>query len=86
MCKPIISSLEGRHDSAGGAYWQMMFDMLPGALGEEPVRLMYPELLKRLDDSSDVVRRAVCATISAFLRVSKTWCVRVCVCVYSKSH
>ncbi|CAM9262655.1 unnamed protein product, partial [Hapterophycus canaliculatus] len=45
---------------------KMMFQMMPGALGEEPVRLMYPELLKRLDDSNDVVRLAVCDTIAAF--------------------
>lgn len=49
----------------------MMFRMMPGALGEEPVRLIYPELLKRLDDSNDAVRMAVCGTIAAFFRVSR---------------
>lgn len=44
--------------------------MLPGALGEEPVRLIYPELLKRLDDSNDAVRRAVCGTIATFFKVT----------------
>ena len=29
-----------------------------GALGEEPVRELYPELLKRLDDSNDTVRKS----------------------------
>lgn len=47
--------------------------MMPGALGEEPVRLIYPELLKRLDDSNDVVRMAVCGTIAAFFRVRKCY-------------
>lgn len=47
----------------------MTFRMMPGALGEEPVRLIYPELLKRLDDSNDMVRHAVCGTISAFFKV-----------------
>lgn len=51
--------------------WQMIFRMMPGALGEEPVRLIYPELLKRLDDSNDAVRRAVCGTMSVFFRVSR---------------
>lgn len=50
---------------------QMMFRLMPGALGEEPVRLIYPELLKRLDDSNDAVRLAVCGTIAAFFRVRK---------------
>ena len=48
----------------------MIFQMIPGALGEQPVRLIYPELLKRLDDSNDLVRRAVCGTMKAFFRVS----------------
>lgn len=61
----------------------MMFRMMPGALGEEPVRLIYPELLKRLDDSNDTVRMAVCGTIAAFFRVSEacmTDCCRVNSC------
>jgi len=46
---------------------QMMFSALPGALGEEPVHQLYPELLKCLDDSSDDVRYAVCGTLKSFL-------------------
>ncbi len=39
--------------------------LLPGTLGEDPVRLLYPELLKRLDDSSDDVRLAACDAINS---------------------
>jgi dynein assembly factor 5 len=49
----------------------MLLEMLPGALGEDPVREMYPELLKRLDDSNDDVRRAGCNALAAlFLSAS----------------
>lgn len=44
----------------------MMFRALPGAFGEQPVLELYPALLKRLDDSSDDVRIAVCQTLVAF--------------------
>ena len=44
----------------------MMFRALPGALGEQPVSELYPSLLKRLDDSSDDVRYAVCKTFRSF--------------------
>merc|ERR1711871_858336 len=37
-----------------------------GALDGEIARELYPELLKRLDDSNDQVRRTVCATIADF--------------------
>ena len=37
-----------------------MFRALPGALGNQPVAELSPSLLKRLDDSSDDVRYAVC--------------------------
>ena len=43
-----------------------MFRALPGALGEQPVSELYPSLLKRLDDSSDDVRYAVCKTFRSF--------------------
>merc|ERR1711924_594455 len=47
-----------------------LFDQLPGALSEEPVRQLYPELLKRFDDSSDIVRRSVCMAMKGFLRAA----------------
>ena len=46
---------------------ERIFTMLPRAFDEEPIRQLYPELLKRLDDSSDDVRRAVCGALRAFL-------------------
>ena len=44
-----------------------LFGLLPGKLGDEAVRTMYPDLLKRLDDSNDAVRVAACAALEAFL-------------------
>jgi hypothetical protein len=46
----------------------LMFRALPGALSEQPVLELYPALLKRLDDSSDLVRFAVCGCFLSFLR------------------
>jgi dynein assembly factor 5 len=43
-----------------------MFRALPGALGNQPVAELYPSLLKRLDDSSDDVRYAVCKAFKSF--------------------
>jgi len=44
----------------------IMFRHLPGALSEQPVMELYPTLLKRLDDSSDPVRVAVCGCFVSF--------------------
>eukprot|EP00904_Undaria_pinnatifida_P011354 jgi/Undpi1/7349/HiC_scaffold_22.g09822.m1 len=65
---------------------EMLFEMIPGALGEEPVRLIYPELLKRLDDSNDAVRRAVCGTMKAFFRATAPQNVRGTVLQYSSEQ
>eukprot|EP00903_Cladosiphon_okamuranus_P019980 g18356.t1 len=65
---------------------EMMFRMMPGALGEEPVRLIYPELLKRLDDSNDTVRMAVCGTIAAFFKATAPQNVRGSVLTYSSEQ
>lgn len=35
---------------------------------EEPVHQLYAEILKRLDDSNDTVRKAACQTFKTFLR------------------
>ncbi len=43
----------------------MILHLLPGALGEDPIRLLFPELLKRLDDSNDDVRLAACEAINS---------------------
>lgn len=37
---------------------------------EEPVHQLYAEILKRLDDSNDTVRKAACQTFSTFLRAA----------------
>lgn len=46
---------------------EQIFAALPMAFGEEPIRQLYPELLKRLDDSHDDVRTSVCRTMEKFL-------------------
>ncbi|CAM9495550.1 unnamed protein product, partial [Scytosiphon promiscuus] len=65
---------------------EMMFRLMPGALGEEPVRLIYPELLKRLDDSNDAVRLSVCGTIAAFFRATAPQNIRGSVLKYSSEQ
>ncbi|CAM9572924.1 unnamed protein product, partial [Choristocarpus tenellus] len=62
---------------------KMLFSMLPGALGEEPVRQIYPELLKRLDDSNDLVRRSVCTTMEAFFKATPPQNIRGTILEYS---
>ncbi|KOO31762.1 heat repeat-containing protein 2 [Chrysochromulina tobinii] len=42
-----------------------------GGLENERMRKLYPELLKRLDDASDVVRLQVCGTLVAYLRSAR---------------
>ncbi|CAI5745306.1 unnamed protein product [Peronospora destructor] len=49
---------------------QYLFVALPVCLGEEPVHQLYSEILKRLDDSNDIVRKAACQTFSAFLKAA----------------
>ncbi|KDO29225.1 hypothetical protein SPRG_19895 [Saprolegnia parasitica CBS 223.65] len=49
---------------------QFLFVALPQALGQEPVAQLYHDLLKRLDDSNDLVRKAACATFLEFLRAA----------------
>ncbi|CAM9961025.1 unnamed protein product, partial [Phaeothamnion confervicola] len=58
-------------------------EMLPLALGEAPVREIYPELLKRLDDSSDDVRKAACRALTALFAASPPENVRGTVLEYS---
>jgi dynein assembly factor 5, axonemal len=48
----------------------LMFRALPLALSEQPVLELYPALLKRLDDSSDKVRIAVCSCFLSFLKAA----------------
>lgn len=37
---------------------------------EEPVHQLYAEILKRLDDSNDTVRKAACQTFTTFLKAA----------------
>ncbi|KAG6609452.1 Elongation factor-type GTP-binding protein [Phytophthora cinnamomi] len=50
--------------------FQFLFVALPGCLGEEPVHQLYAEILKRLDDSNDTVRKAACQTFATFLKAA----------------
>ena len=47
-----------------------MFERLRGAFGDQAIHDLYPKLLKRLDDSSDAVRSAICSTLDMFMQVS----------------
>lgn len=49
---------------------QYLFVALPGCLGEEPVHQLYADILKRLDDSNDTVRKAACQTFTTFLKAA----------------
>ena len=49
---------------------QYLFKALPNTMSAEPVNQLYPEILKRLDDSNDLVRKAGCATFIEFLKAS----------------
>lgn len=46
----------------------IVLDKLPGALGEEAVHKLYPELIKCLDDNFESVRYAACDTLKNFLK------------------
>lgn len=43
-----------------------LFDLMGGELGQDRLHNMYPDLLKRLDDSSDEVRITVSKTFLAY--------------------
>lgn len=49
---------------------------LKGAFGDQAVREMYPALLKRLDDSSDKVRLAICPVLEVFFASAAPECFR----------
>lgn len=48
---------------------EILFTRLRGAFGDESIHQIYPKLLKRLDDSDDSIRKAICKTFCSFL-----WC------------
>lgn len=50
---------------------QLIFESGQGILLDmQATRDVYPELIKRLDDSNDTVRQLICETLQAFLRAS----------------
>jgi hypothetical protein len=59
---------------------------LRGAFGEQAVHELYPKLLKRLDDSSDQVRLAACATIEMFLQCAPPKAYRYYDNTYMNNH
>lgn len=50
--------------------WHSSWTVVYIAYAEEPVHQLYAEILKRLDDSNDTVRKAACQTFSTFLRAA----------------
>lgn len=45
-----------------------VFEKIPGALGEEAIHQLYPDLMKCLDDSSENVRYIACDALKPFLK------------------
>ena len=68
---PLITSHLDDHDTSprhiGCLCLTVIFERLKGAFGDQAIHEMYPKLLKRLDDSSDAVRLAICGTLQSFL-------------------
>jgi dynein assembly factor 5 len=56
---------------------RILFERLRGAFGDQAISETYPKLLKRLDDSSDDVREAICGTLVMFYQCApspKNYC------------
>lgn len=66
----LASEIEDQDASArhlGCLCLSIIFERLKGGFGEQAVLDLYPRLLKRLDDSDDVIRMAVCDTFKVFM-------------------
>ena len=66
----LASEIEDQDASArhlGCLCLSIIFERLKGGFGEQAVLDIYPRLLKRLDDSDDVIRIAVCDTFKHFM-------------------
>jgi hypothetical protein len=66
----LASEIEDQDASArhlGCLCLAIIFERLKGGFGEQAVLDIYPRLLKRLDDSDDVIRVAVCDTFKSFM-------------------
>lgn len=67
----LTSSLEDTYSDVSPRFMgciclTVIFERLRGAFRENSLRELYPMLLKRLDDSNDSVRIAICGTLAAF--------------------
>ena len=49
---------------------EILFTRLRGAFSEQSIYEIYHKLLKRLDDSNDSIRKAICKTLCSFLLCS----------------
>ena len=69
-CKTALSDDDGLSRYIACLFFQRVFHALQPlqCIDGEQVRDLYPELVKRLDDSEDRVRLAVLATLRAFFR------------------
>jgi hypothetical protein len=47
-----------------------------GSFGDQSIYEIYHKLLKRLDDSSDNIRKAMCKTLCSFLLCAEPKCFR----------
>lgn len=52
----------------------VVLERLKGSFGDQVLSEMYPNLLKRLDDSSDQVRIAICSTLVSFFSCANKSC------------
>lgn len=52
----------------------IIFERLRGSFNEEAIYDIYPKLLKRLDDSHDEIRAAICITLQQFLKCANKSC------------
>jgi dynein assembly factor 5 len=68
---PLLASEIEDNDSSsrhlGCLCLNIIFERLKGGFGEQAVHDLYPRLLKRLDDSDDVIRMAICTTFKSFM-------------------
>ena len=66
----LASEIEDQDASArhlGCLCLTIIFERLKGGFGDQAVQDLYPRLLKRLDDSDDIIRMAVCDTFKSFM-------------------
>mmetsp|Transcript_32280 Transcript_32280/g.60136 ORF Transcript_32280/g.60136 Transcript_32280/m.60136 type:complete len:1050 (+) Transcript_32280:61-3210(+) len=66
----LASEMEDQDASArhlGCLCLTIIFERLKGGFGDQAVQDLYPRLLKRLDDSDDTIRVAICDTFKSFM-------------------